>query len=122
MFKYKKLFFFLNLIVAALFANAQATNTDSLQFIIKSNPPNAEKVKAYKALSQAMISKDFDECQAASVAGAALAEKLKDFASLAEFKKLTGLSWYFKGSYDSAAVYYYIAMDILKKTDAPSAK
>lgn len=122
MFKNKQVFFFLLFNIVALFANAQAGNTDSLKFIIKFNAENAEKVKAYKALANAMLFKDFDECQAAAVAGAALAVKLKDPASVAEFKKYTGLSWYFKGSYDSAAVYYYIAMDILKKTDAPAVK
>ena len=122
MFKNKPVFLFFLFNIVALFANAQTGNTDSLKFIIKFNAENAEKVKAYKALANAMLFKDFDECQAAAVKGAALAEKLKDPASVAELKKYTGLSWYFKGSYDSAAVYYYIAMDILKKTDAPSVK
>lgn len=122
MFRYKKVFFFLLFAIVAQVANAQDTNIDSLKFIIQFSAENAEKVKAYKALANAMIFKDFDECQAASVAGGVLAEKLNDPASVAEFKKYTGLSWYFKGSYDSAAVYYYIAMDILKKTDAPAVK
>ena len=122
MFKNKPVFLFFLVNIVALFANAQAGNTDSLKFIIKFNAENAEKVKAYKALANAMLLKDFDECQAAAVKGAALAEKLKNPASVAELKKYTGLSWYFKGTYDSAAVYYYIAMDILKKTDAPAVK
>ena len=121
MFKYK-VFFFLYFTITACITNAQPANTDSLKFIIKFNADNAEKVKAYKALANALLFKDFGECQAAAVAGALLADKLKDPASLAECKKYTGLSWYFKGSYDSAAVYYYIAMDILKKTDAPLVK
>jgi len=122
MLRYKQVFFFLLFNIAALAANAQNANIDSLKFIIKFNAENTEKIKAYKALANAMIFKDFDECQAAAVAGAALAEKLKDPASAAELKMYTGLSWYFKGKYDSAAVYYYIAMDILKKTDAPLVK
>ncbi|MFZ1454023.1 MAG: hypothetical protein WAT20_15055, partial [Ferruginibacter sp.] len=122
MFKNKQVFLIFIFNLVALFANAQGGNTDSLKFIIKFNADNAEKVKAYKALANAMLFKDFDECQAAAVKGAALAEKLKDPASVAELKKYTGLSWYFKGSYDSAAVYYYKAMDILKKTDAPAVK
>lgn len=122
MFKYKQVFFFLYFTMLALMVNAQSGNIDSLRFIIKFNAENTEKIKAYKALANTMLFKDFDECQAAAVAGAALAEKLKDPASLAEFKKLTGLSWYFKGVYDSAAVYYYSALEILKKADAPSVK
>ena len=122
MFKYKQVFVFLYFIVYAPVSNAQPANIDSLQFIIKFNADNASKVNAYKALANALLFKNFNECQAAAIAGAVLAKKLKDPGSLAEFKKYTGLSWYFKGSYDSAAVYYYIAMDILKKTDAPSVK
>jgi len=122
MFKFKKAVFFFCFLCCTSFANAQSSKIDSLRFIIKFNADNAQKVNAYKALANAMIFKDFDECQAAAVAGAALAEKLKDPASVAELKKYAGLSWYFKGSYDSAAVYYYVAMDILKKTDAPAVK
>ena len=122
MFKLKILFFFFQLILCLSVANAQSSKIDSLRFIIKFNAENAQKVNAYKALAQAMMFKDFDECQTANAAGAKLAEKLNDFASLAEFKKTMGVSWYFKGSYDSAAVYYYIALDILKKTDAPLVK
>ncbi len=122
MFKYKHLFLLLLFTTAACSGYAQQSNIDSLRFIIKFNAENTEKLKAYKALANAMLFKDFDECQAASVAGAALAEKLKDPAALAELKKYTGLSWYFKGAYDSAAMYYYVAMDILKKTDAPAVK
>jgi signal transduction histidine kinase len=122
MYQSKKTLLILFLLGKALVMPAQTVSIDSLRFIIKFNNENAEKVNAYKALANAMLFKDFDECQAAAVAGAALAGKLKDAASQAELKKYTGLSWYFKGSYDSAAVYYYIAMDILKKTDAPAVK
>ena len=123
MFSYKKALLFSCFIFLAGITIAQpASRIDSLQFIIKFNPDDASKLNAYKALSSALLFKDFDECLSAAIAGAELAEKLKDSASLAECKKLTGVAWYFKGSYDSAAVYYYIAMDILKKTDAPLVK
>lgn len=122
MYKHTRKIIFLYFLIASFLSNAQTVNIDSLHAIIKLNTDNAEKVKAYIALCNVVLFKDFDECQAASVAGATLSEKLKDYPSLAEFKKFTGLSWYFKGSYDSAAVYYYQAMDILKSTDAPSVK
>ena len=122
MIKNKKVFFFLFFLLEAFTLQAQFANIDSLRFIIKFNGDNSEKINAYKALSKELLVKDFDECQVISNAGAALAEKLKDYGSLSEFKKYTGLSWYFKGSYDSAAVYYYKALDVLKKTDDPSKK
>ncbi len=119
---YKKVFALFLFISVALNINAQPANIDSLQFIIKFNADDSTKINAYKALSLALLTKDFDECQAASIAGAALAENLKDYGSLSEFKKFTGISWYFKGSYDSAASYYYKALDIFKKIHAPSKK
>ncbi|MFM6925409.1 MAG: tetratricopeptide repeat protein [Ferruginibacter sp.] len=122
MFKFKKVFFLLYFIAVALITNAQSANIDSLRLIIRSNAGNTEKIKAFKALVQAMMFRDFDECQAANTAGARLAEKINDQRSLSEFKKTTGMAWYFKGSYDSAAAYYYTALDILKKTDAPSVR
>ena len=122
MLKFKQVFFFLYFTIVVVIANAQTANIDSLRFIIKFNAENGEKVKAYKALSQAMMFKDFDECQKANASGARLAEKLNDLGSLSEFKKSTGMAWYFKGSYDSAAIYYYAALDMLKRTDAPSIK
>lgn len=122
MFTFKNAFLFLFFSIGSFTLLAQPGNIDSLLFIIKYKADNSEKITAYKALSKALLIKDFDECQAVSIAGAALAEKLKDYGSLSEFKKYTGLSWYFKGSYDSAAAYYYKALDILKKTDDPSKK
>lgn len=119
---YKKAFLFLFFSTASISALAQPANIDSLQFITKFNANNAEKTKAYLALSKALLLKDFDECLVNLKAGTLLAEKLKDYGSLSEFKKFTGLSWYFKGSYDSAAVYYYQSLDILKSHKDPSKK
>ena len=111
----KRIIFFLICLMASLSAaNAQSSKIDSLRFIIKFNADNNKKVKAYLSLSQELLFKDFDECQTNLKAGTALAETLKDSGLLSEFTKFTGLSWYFKGSYDSAAVYYYKTLDILK--------
>ncbi|MGB4938098.1 MAG: sensor histidine kinase [Ferruginibacter sp.] len=118
----KKSCFVFSLLCCSLFADSQPVQVDSLRIIIQSNKNDAEKVGAYLALSQDLLFKDFDACQTNLKAGAKLAEKLKDYGSLSEFKKFTGLSWYFKGSYDSAAVYYYQSLDILKTYNDPSKK
>lgn len=117
---FKKLFISLFFVATACRSHAQPGNADSLRFIIKFHANDSSKVSAYKALTRLLLFKDFDECQATAVEGAVLAEKLKDHASLSELKMFTGLTWYFRGSYDSAALYYYRALDILKKTNAPS--
>lgn len=117
----KKWMFFL-LILFAVKAKAQYANIDSLEFIVKFNADNNEKLNAYKELSMALIYKDFDECQATAKAGAALAEKLKNKDALSNLLLTTGLSWYFKGVYDSAAVYYYKALEISKNLNNPLTK
>ena len=122
MFTYKQVIFILWFLFTAFETNAQAVNLDSLRVVVKSNTGNEEKIKAYKVLAGTLILKDFDECQSASLAGAGLTESIKDMASLSEFKKIMGLAWYFKGSYDSAAVHYYKALDIIKDQNAPKVK
>lgn len=122
MFTYKQVIFILWLLFIAFETNAQAINVDSLRVVVRSNTGKAEKIKAYKVLAGALILKDFDECQSASLTGAGLAESVKDMASLSELKKIMGLAWYFKGFYDSAAVYYYEALSIVKDLNAPQVK
>ena len=122
MYQFKKtllVFFFLG---KALVMPAQTASIDSLRFIIRFNNDNVKKINAYKALANALIFKDFDACQETAIAAAALAEKIKDDASLSELKKYLGLSWYFKGVYDSAAVYYYKSLEIAKKVKNLSVK
>jgi signal transduction histidine kinase len=118
----KKTLLLFFLLFKILIVSAQTASIDSLQFIIKFNTDNAKKVNAYKVLAKALIFKDFDVCQETAIAGAALAEKLKDDASISELKKISGLSWYFKGVYDSAAVYYYKSLEIANKVKDPSLK
>ncbi|MGB5005606.1 MAG: sensor histidine kinase [Ferruginibacter sp.] len=117
MFIPRKVSFILLFLLTAVAVYAQSNNTDSLRFIIKFDAEGQGKLNAYKALARALLFKDFEESHKASVAGAGLAEKLKDPGSLGECIMLTGQSWYFKGAYDSAAVYYYKALDILDKSN-----
>lgn len=101
---------------------SQTTDADSLKSIVNSSADNVKKASAYFSLSQYYLFKDFDECQVNLKAGASLAKKINDPVLLSDFKKFTGLAWYFKGSYDSAAVNYYEALELLKTQDEPSKK
>ena len=120
--QFKKTLLLFFLLGKALVMPAQTASIDSLRFIIKFNTDNAKKIKAYKVLAKELLFKDFDACQETATTGAVLAEKLKDSASLSELKKTTGLSWYFKGVYDSAAVYYYKSLEIANKVADASVK
>ncbi len=114
MFKFEKVFFSLLFIATSFFTSAQQANIDSLQFVIKFNNDNAKKLNAYKALAKELMFRDFEESQLIAASGSALAEKIKDTGSLGEFNLFKGVAWYFKGSYDSAAVYYYKALGMLQ--------
>ncbi|MBK7434636.1 MAG: sensor histidine kinase [Chitinophagaceae bacterium] len=93
---------------------SQTTNTDSLEQVFQNSPTYKERISACKLLSTAYLIRDFDACLSAAKAGAELAEAEKDHSSLGELKKTIGMAWYFKGVFDSAANYYYKALDVLK--------
>lgn len=100
-----------------LAATGQSTKTDSLERIIAGNSANDKKIAAYKELAGLQLLKNFDDCITTVTKGYSLAEKNKDSASLGEFMKLLGQAHYFKGSYDSAAIYYYKALNLLHNND-----
>ncbi len=96
-------------------AKSQPLKIDSLQQIINSNTADDKKLNAYKDLANIQLLKNFDDCLATAEAGYNLAEKMKDSVSVANFLKLTGTAYYFKGKYDTAAAYYYKALIALSK-------
>lgn len=110
----KKIFISLLLFFFSLTTSAQIDNIDSLEFIIKFNADNNEKVNAYVALSKALLFKDFESSIENSNAGSLLAKKLNNPAALSDLQKNKGMAWYFKGVYDSAAFYYFQALEVLK--------
>lgn len=101
--------------IAGYNLQAQQYVFDSLNFVIN-NGNDQEKIKSYFMLEEKLLFKDFDECLAASLKGAALAKKINDSSSFGGFQNAIGRAYYFKGGYDSAAIYYYKALDILRKT------
>jgi len=89
---------------------------DSLNFVINNSNSNKEKVKAYFLLEEKLLFRDFDACLSASQNGAELASKINDSSSFGGFQDAIGRAYYFKGDYDSAAIYYYKALAILRRT------
>ena len=117
MYSFKAILFFCFLLLSGITVHAQLSATDSLRNVISNSNNDKARLDASRALTKAFLFKDFDESLAAATTGAALAEKLKDYSSLGELQKSIGMSWYFKGSYDSAAIYYFKALEVLKKTN-----
>jgi len=96
--------------IAAMFcgknATGQSNQIDSLYGVIRTSDKQEEKIKAYKALSNILATKNFDECLQLVTDGRKLASRIKDSAAMAYFDNKAGVAYYFKGSYDSAAVLY----------------
>ena len=104
----------LNTIIAVFFVatiKAQTVSVDSLQTIITGNSSGSEKIKAYKLLADYFNTKNFNECIDLSLKGIRLSEKENDIFSITTFKNYIGAAYYLKGNYDSAAIYYYRALD-----------
>ncbi len=118
----KTISIFCFLLLTTLVGPAQQRTKDSLQLVINGNGNDKERLKACVALSSALLVKDFDGCLSVSATGALLAQKLNDLPAYSEFQKAIGISYYFKGNFDSAASYYYRALDVLNKINDPDKK
>ncbi|MEI9957446.1 MAG: sensor histidine kinase [Ferruginibacter sp.] len=104
-------------VVCNLHAFSQLSKIDSLTKIINNNNADDKRIIAYKELANLQLLKNFDDCIATTAKGYALAAKTSDSASLGDFTKLSGQAYYFKGNYDSAAVYFYKALRLLYKDE-----
>ena len=100
----------------------QLPSIDSLRGVIKSEASDQEKIKACLSLSSLILVKDFDEYLSVATTGAGLALKVNDQRSFSAFQKIIGIAYYFKGNYDSAASYYYHALDVQNKLNDPNEK
>ena len=118
----RSIFLFCFLSILYLTAAAQSRVTDSLKWVINNSTDDKARLEAYRSLTKIFLLKDFDECMTTASNGAVLAEKMKDLTALGELQKSIGISWYFKGSYDSAAVFYYKALEVLKSPNNRSEK
>lgn len=103
--------------ILTLLAAAQSPAPDSLLKIVNGNFSAQQKIIAYKQIANIQFFKNFDDCLAAAVNGYQVAATIKDTASLGEFTGIIGRAHYFKGAYDSAAIYYYRALQLLNNPD-----
>jgi two-component system NarL family sensor kinase len=101
--------------MTVVMAMSQQHAIDSLKHAIEISNNEAEKIKLYSALTQKLTLKNFDEGLEAAQQGAALAIKFRDSGALGGFQNDIGNAYYLKGNYDSAASYFYKALDLLKK-------
>jgi two-component system, NarL family, sensor kinase len=92
-------------------------NNDSLRTIMNGNASYDDRMKAYLQFVHYFSLKNFDTTIETSNEALLLARKNGDSVSVAELKSAIGVSYYFKGSYDIAAKYYYESIAILERTN-----
>ncbi|MEO5990118.1 MAG: tetratricopeptide repeat protein, partial [Ferruginibacter sp.] len=80
------------------------------------NGNTEEKLEAYLALTESLTMRDFDRAISMSNSGKTIALQSKDFDAVANFSRIIGEAYYFKGLYDSAAIYYFQALQDVKKS------
>jgi two-component system, NarL family, sensor kinase len=102
-------------IMVAATTRSQQNVIDSLKDVINSKQDDSIKVLAYSMLTNKLIGKDFEEGRKTAEEGALLSLKLKDSGAWGGFQNQVGLTYYLKGNYDSAAFYYYRALNLLKR-------
>lgn len=91
------------------------TQEDILLLKINNGTTN-EKLEAYLTLTETLTMKDFDRAISMSNEGKAIALASKNFDAVADFSRIIGEAYYFKGLYDSAAIYYFQALQEVKKS------
>lgn len=94
---------------------AQVNVQDTLLKINQQYAQPAKKLEAILRLSHTLRLSDFNERMYVADQGIFLATVVNDSLMLGEFYGQKGNSHYFKGNYDSAAHYYFQAINILEK-------
>ncbi len=93
---------------------------DSLAAIIRSTPANQKQLTAYISFAELLATKNFEECIDIANRGIKLAATLKDSTGIARLQHYEGNAYYFKGSYDTAALLFYAAINMLEKKNEQS--
>lgn len=109
----KKWFFFL-LLLWPYAVSGQTDVADSLRQINARLRRPEKKLEAILQLVRSMPPGEFRERQWVAAQGISLASAVKDSVKLGEFYGQTGLSYYFRGQFDSAAHYYYASIQLLE--------
>jgi two-component system NarL family sensor kinase len=101
-------------------ALSQHNGADSLLNVVKTAATPAAQLSALTELSGLLSLKNFDSNLVFGRQGLALAILQKDTSATGVMYHHIGWAHYFKGSYDTAAFYYYKAAAILEKKQAPA--
>ncbi|HWB25528.1 MAG TPA: sensor histidine kinase [Chitinophagaceae bacterium] len=110
----RKMLTILVLFIGTGYAGAQRQTIDSLEALLQKSIGDSAGISIYKQLSETMAFKDFDSNLFYGQKGLALAVKKNDAQKKGAFYDNIGAAFYFNGAYDSAASYYFKAINVLQ--------
>jgi signal transduction histidine kinase len=95
---------------------AQLLPVDSLLIRAKNTTlADSVRIEAWEKIADYYATRNFEESYSAASEGASIAKRNKQFGQLANLTRLQGLASYFKQRFDSAAHYYYQALDLAQR-------
>ncbi len=113
----KKIYILLALLLPAFFLQAQATRQiDSLRKVVQTSTNHKQLIRVYTELSGSVNLENFDQNIMYARLGLNYASKDNDSTAIGTLYINLGNAHYFRGSFDSASVYFYKAIDVLGRT------
>ena len=100
-----------------LFCSLKSTgqfNKDSFKILHKSES-YSKKISAYLTFGEKIGKQHFDDVIYIANEGVLIAKKNGDSVAVGKLKRQIGESYYFKGSYNEAAEYFYGSIEIFEK-------
>ena len=95
---------------------AQTSPVDSLFTRAKNTQlSDSIRLQAWEKIAEHYVTRNFEESYAAASEGVSIATRTRQFNALANLTRIQGLASYFKQRFDSAAHYYYQALDIAQR-------
>ncbi len=113
--KFKNLLTVFLFLSTCIYSKAQNNTIDSLRSVIASSVKNETRLSAYIHLTGKLSLISFNETIKIAEQGLQLASQLKDSLAYAELSRNMGISYYFKGDYEKAAMLFFTAARIYEQ-------
>lgn len=110
-----RLYYHILLLLLPMHAFAQKTVIDSLQDALVTAKNNQEKLQTLRLLSGRLSIVSFNQTLKLTEAGFKLAEQFNDSLAMAELNRYSGISYYFKGDYETATEFLFKAAGIYER-------
>ena len=113
-FRWINLFVFTFICLFCTLKTTAQFNKDSFKILHKSES-YSKKIKSYLAFGETTGKQHFDDVIFIAQEGVLIAKKNGDSVAVGKLKRQIGESYYFKGSYNEAAEYFYRSIELFEK-------